>query len=670
MSLQKIVDLESGYIVNIKLLESKGDNSMKKRISFILIFCMLMMLAACGKEKDSNKATESKVSVEAPEDTYTTTETTVEADVSNDDNESDQYKYIKYADMTPEEIVSQMTIEQKATQMIQPAIYNIIDTDVEQEYNYGSILSKIVGYDEKDWQKTTDNFQKQSILSDSGIPMLYGNDDVHGVNFCENAVLFPHNIGLGAANDEDLMYQVGLITADEAKICHMPWNFAPVVSQSVDPRWGRTYECYSSDLDIITKLSTAYTRGLVDGGIVACTKHFFGEGAVKYGTGEKSYNSGQYVERLIDRGDATLTDDEINELLKVYQAQIDAGAQTIMVSHASLNGVKMHENKMYIMKLKEEMGFEGFIVSDWNSVQNIPNKSYEEQIVVAINSGIDMLMEPDRFDEARKIIIDAVNNGDITEERIDDAVRRIIKVKKDVGLFADPFFETTETKQTSVGSKEYRDVSEKLVEESLVLLKNDNSVLPLKANTKVYITGPAADNDQAQCGGWTIDWTSSPDMDIAGATSILEGFIQKAEEYNITVITDPNEANQADVIINVVGEKPYAEWTGDTSDIELCGMLGLDGNQKSIDEAAALGKPVVTCIVAGRHVILNEEDYNNWDSVVMCYLPGTEGQGIADVLCGGSDFHGKLPSPWYNSIDQIGTDQCWLKIGYGLKYNK
>ncbi|MBQ0001460.1 MAG: glycoside hydrolase family 3 protein [Clostridiales bacterium] len=616
---------------------------MRKKITFILICSILLAFTACGSAKETAEAAENtKIAAEA--------------------------RLKELAGMTPEEIVAQMTIEQKAAQMIQPAIYYLIDEDIQQEVNYGSILSKIVGYGEKDWQETIDEFQRQSLASESGIPMLYGNDDVHGVNFCENAVLFPHNIGLGAANDEELMYQVGLITADEAKICHMPWNFAPVVTQSVDPRWGRTYECYSSDLDLVTKLSTAYTRGLVDGGIVACTKHFFGEGAAKYGTGEKSDNYGSIVERMIDRGDATLTDEEIDELLKVYQAQIDAGAQTIMVSHASLNGVKMHENKKYLMKLKEEMGFEGFLVSDWNSVQNIPDKTYEEQIAAGINAGIDMLMEPDRYDQARRILIDAVKNGDIAEERMDDAVRRILKVKKDAGLFEDPFYETTETKQTSVGSKEYRDVAETLVEESLVLLKNENDLLPLKKGLKVYITGPAADNDQAQCGGWTIDWTSSPERNIEGVTSILEGFKQKAEEYGLTVISNAKGAENADVVINVVGEVPYAEWTGDTEDLELCGRLGLPGNQYAIDEVKALGKPVVTCIVAGRHVILNEEDYNSWDSVVMCYLPGSEGQGVADVLCGAADFHGKLPSPWYSSLDQIGTEECWLEKGYGLTY--
>lgn len=642
---------------------------MKKAISLVLTLSFLVTAVSCGKKEESSEETAPTSAVTEMTTEAESTESTEAADTT----EPSAYRYTEFASMTPEEIVAKLTLEQKAAQMVQPAMYWLIDDEDENmsKYDYGSILSKIAVFGEEDWLEVTDMFQTQAVESETGIPMIYGNDDVHGVNFCENAVLFPHNIGLGAANDEELMYQVGLITADEAKICHMPWNFAPVVSQSCDPRWGRTYECYGSDLEMITKLSTSYTKGLIDGGIVACTKHFFGEGSAKFGTGEASDNGGtsEYVERLIDRGEATLTDDEINELLKVYQAQIDAGVQTIMVSHASLNGVKMHENKKYIMMLKEEMGFEGFIVSDWNSIHNLPDKSYEEQVITAINSGIDMLMEPDVYNDAMDIIIDAVNNGDITEERIDDAVRRIIKVKKEIGLFDDPFFENAETKQEHVGSQEYRDIAEKCVEESLVLVKNENNVLPLKKGTSVYITGPAADNAQVQCGGWTIDWTSSPERNIKGVTTILKGLQEVAAEHNINVITKADEAANADVVINVVGEQSYAEWTGDTADLELCGALGLAGNQKAIDEVNALGKPVVTCVVAGRQVILGD-CYDKSDSVVMCYLPGSEGQGVANVLCGDADFTGKLPSPWYNSLDQIGTDQCWLEKGYGLTYTE
>ena len=320
------------------------------------------------------------------------------------------------------------------------------------------------------------------------------------------------------------------------------------------------------------------------------------------------------------------------------------------------------------MKLKNEMGFEGFIASDWESVQHISGASYKEQVITSVNAGIDMLMEVERFDEVIQIITDAVKSGEISEERVDDAVTRIIKVKKEAGLFEDPFLEKAETKQKETGSPEYRKVAEKLVEESLVLLKNDAEVLPLKEGMKVYITGPAADDASAQCGGWTIEWNGSSEKDIAGVTTIQDAFERYAEDYGIEIITNKSKAQNADVVLLCVGEQAYAEWNGDTADMELCGALGLPDNKKAIEEAKKLGKPTVACIIAGRNVIIDPEDFDDWDSVVMCYLPGSEGKGISDVLCGCADFEGKLPSPWYGSIDQIGTDKCFLERGYGLSY--
>ena len=312
------------------------------------------------------------------------------------------------------------------------------------------------------------------------------------------------------------------------------------------------------------------------------------------------------------------------------------------------------------------MGFEGFIVSDWNSVQNTSPDSYYEQIVTAVNAGIDMLMEVDRYNEAASIIVKAVGNGDITEERIDDAVRRIIQVKKDVGVIEDPFGEKMETVQKQTGSKEYREVAERAVEESLVLIKNQDAILPLKEDTKIFIMGPAADDDVAQCGGWTMDWNESGLSDIPGVTSIREGFELKVQEYGISIVDD---AQDADVVVLVVGEKAYAEWNGDVEDLDLCGETGLSGNKKAIEEAESFGKPIVTCIVAGRNVFIS--DYiDDWDAVVMCYLPGSEGQGVADVLCGECDFKGRLPSPWYASVTQIETKEPWLEKGYGLTYGK
>ncbi len=611
-----------------------------KTISLFLLLAMLVSAAGCSLNGHSPKALKAE--------TYSAAES--------------EYKCTGYASMSPEEIVASLSLEQKAAQMVMPAVYHVSPEKM-KAHDYGSILSTPGSLDAASWRRVVDKYQHAALLSDAGIPFIYGQDDVHGVNYCLNAVYFPHNIGQGAANDEELAYQVGLITADEAKLCHMLWNYSPCIAQSADPRWGRTYESYGSDLETITKLSTAYTKGLIDGGLVVCAKHFLADGNVAYNTGEKGD-----TEMLIDRGDARLTDDEIKELLSVYQAQIDAGVQTIMISHSSLNGVKMHENREYIMKLKNEMGFEGFIVSDWESVQHISGSSYREQIITSIHAGIDMLMEVERFDEAKQIIVDAVKSGEIREERVDDAVTRIIRVKKEEGLFEDPFLEKAEAKQQETGSLEYRKIAEKLVEESLVLLKNDSDVLPLKEGTKVYITGPAADDASVQCGGWTIEWNGSSQRDIAGVTTIQDAFERYAEKYGIEIITDKKKAQNADVVLLCVGEQAYAEWNGDTADLELCGALGLPDNRKAVEEARKLGKPTVACIIAGRHVIMNSEDFDAWDSVVMCYLPGSEGKGITDVLCGCADFVGKLPSPWYGSIDQIGTDQSFLERGYGLTY--
>ena len=577
-------------------------------------------------------------------------------------SETEMYRYQVYASMSPEEIVAEMTLEQKVSQMVQPISYKVDDGPM-REYCYGSIYGDEAVRSAAQWREISDGYQAAAISSESGIPFLLAQDNAHGVGYCVNAVIFPHNIGIGAANDEELVYQMGRITAEETKQCHMLWNLFPCVAQSNDPRWGRTYECISSDLNTITRLSTAYTRGLIDGGVIACAKHYFGDGNVLYGTGEES----DYI-RLLDRGNAVLSDQQIKELLSVYQAQIDAGVQTIMVSYSSLNGVKMHENSEYIWKLKTDMGFQGIIVSDSMAIQGTSPETYEEQVISAVNCGMDMLMEGVRYDETRQIIINAVTNGRILLERIDDAATRIIRVKKNVGLFEDPFCINMTAGSEEPGSMKHRAVAEQLVEKSLVLLKNENRILPLKKGTKVYITGPSADDPRAQCGGWTMGWNASPTKDIPGVTTILEAFVRYADTYDIEVITDPSQAETADVVLLCVGEQAYAEWFGDTYDLSLCGKKGLGGNRRAMDAVKSLGKPTVTCIIAGRHVLIEKDDYNQWDSLVMCYLPGSEGKGISDVLCGCSDFSGRLPEPWYESVNQIGQDECWFEIGYGMSY--
>ena len=571
-------------------------------------------------------------------------------------------KYLTYANMSAEEIVSSLTLEQKAYQMVQPANYNTNLKEM-KKHDFGSVLSRNFYYNYEKWQEYVDNFQRAAISSEAGVPFVYGQDDVHGVNYALDTVLFPHNIGMGAANDEELMYEIGQITADEAKLCHMFWNFAPCLAQSVDPRWGRTYESYGSDLDIITRLGVSYIKGLQDAGLIACAKHFFADGNVLYGTGEKS----DYP-RTIDRGDSRLDDKQVAELLAVYKAMIDAGVKTIMISHSSLNGVKMHENKEYIDILKNDFGFEGFIVSDWNSIQNTSKKTYYDQVVTGINAGIDMLMEVDRYDEAADIIVKAVQNKDISEERVNDAVRRIIQVKLDAGIIADPLCEKLETVKKETGSKEYRAVAERAVEESLVLIKNENDVLPLQSGTTICLIGPAAQNDPVQCGGWTMDWSESGLEDIPGVVSLKEGFEQKASEYGYTLVGE-DEIDKADVVVLAVGERPYADWLGDAEDLDLCGEFGLEGNKEAIDKAKASNKKVVALIIAGRNVFIDKY-LDDFDGVVMCYLPGSEGQGIVNVLCGKTDFRGKLPSPWYSSIEDIETNKPWLEMGYGLSYKQ
>lgn len=626
-----------------------------KRRTLATLICILLIFSLVGCGQNNSQ--------------LTSTQTTSSA-VSNEPaaSASPQAQLdLKYdPNATPEEIVASMTLEQKVAQMLQPGVYNISTTAMEK-YGYGSVLSQSPYMDitAAGWKRTVLSYQKAALASPGGIPFIYGTDAVHGVNYCLGSVIFPHNIGIGAANDEELAYKMGQIVADEMKHTGMLWNFAPCVAVATEPRWGRTYESYSSNPDIVSKLGVAYSKGLIDGGVLPCAKHFFGDGNVGYGTGEGDF--------LIDRGDAALDQSQIDALLGVYQDLIDAGVKSIMISHSSLNGVKMHENAHYINDvLKGEMGFDGFVVSDWESIHNISVQGLKNQVVAAINSGIDMLMEPDSFSDTYKCMLEAVNEGLISQERIDDAVTRIIRVKMALGLFDDPMQENLKTTYPDVGSDEARDIARQLVEKSLVLLKNDGDILPLKQGSKIFVTGPAMNDTGAQCGGWTLEWMGSTDSKrgskyVPGATTILEGLQEVADEYDLTIITDEKQASEADLTILCVGESPYAEWNGDTSDLSLTGPLALPGNQEAIQLAKSLGKPTVALIVAGRNLVI-EDCYNDWDAVVMCYLPGSEADGVANVLTGKVPFSGRLPMPWYKSEDDIGTTNYKFDVGYGLTY--
>ena len=309
------------------------------------------------------------------------------------------------------------------------------------------------------------------------------------------------------------------------------------------------------------------------------------------------------------------------------------------------------------------------IVSDWESIHNISGDTFAEQMANSINAGVDMLMEPHVYFDTFDAVLEDVNSGLIPQERIDDAVRRILQFKIDSGVFDDPLQQSVETVQSSCGSDEYRALARKAVEETLVLLKNENSVLPLKEGMSVYVSGPAADNIVAQCGGWTESWNAAV-RPVEGAVSILAGLQECAKEHNITVITDPSKASEADATLLFVGEEAYAEWNGDSADISITGALALQENESAIREAQRLrndnGIPTIACIVAGRQVIISDQ-LNDWDAAVMCYLPGSEGKGVANVLTGQAPFVGKLPMPWYENVSQIGTDACLFPVGYGME---
>ena len=578
---------------------------------------------------------------------------------SNNSEQTGSNSISKYDGMTAEEITAILTIEQKAYQMVTPGIYNITTEDM-KKYDYGAVLSQSARMDisQKGWKKLITELQSAALKSEAAIPFYYGTDAVHGVGYCRGAVVFPHNIGIGAVNDKELTYKMGLAVADELKLTGMLWNYSPCVAVDIDPRWGRTKESYSSDYRMVDSLAESYTRGLLDGGITVCAKHFLGDGSVAFGTGED--------DMLIDRGDAQLSDAEISNLLQVYQTQIDTGVQSIMISHSSLNGIKMHEHKKYITDiLKGEMGFQGFVVSDWESIHHISADNLEDMVIIAINAGIDMLMQPEDFKSCAEYIIKAVQEGKISQERIDDAVTRIIRVKMNTGLFKDPMQKSIVTAEEKVGSDTYRKLAAQLVEKSLVLVKNENNVLPLKHGSIIYVTGPASDKSGIYCGGWTGQWMGIEKVD--GGSTILDGLKEIADEYNLTIITDQNKANEADVTLLCIGEKTYAEWNGDTEDLSITGALGLKGNIDAIKEAEELGIPTITLIVAGRNTIIR--DYiDQWDAVAMCYLPGSEAKAIANVLSGKVNFTGKLPMPWYSSVDEIGTDKNMFPLGYGLDY--
>ena len=567
------------------------------------------------------------------------------------------------------DLLSRMTIEEKAAQMVQGERKFIMNDDI-LKYGVGSVLSgggSTPGQNKiEDWNNLIKGYQLAACRRDLKIPIIYGVDAVHGHANVVGATIFPHNIGLGAANNDLLMFEMGKITAKEVFLTGINWNFAPCVALAMDPRWGRTYESFSTEEEIVTRLAHAYTKGANSVNMVACAKHYLGDGGTAMGTG---------LDNKMDRGNTIISEEELKiTLLPPYKAQVDLGVQTIMPSYSSINGIKMHQNDQLINGvLKTDLNFNGFVISDWEAMQEIPDASFEEQVWISINAGVDMLMQPETWKNTMDAIIKGAKNNKITQERIDEAVSRILKVKFESGLFEDPLLQKNENKAETLRSNEAVNVATQLAEQSLVLLKNKNNILPLKENMKVYLAGAGANNIGLQCGGWTIEWQGKIDSTekMTHGVTILEGLQTYSESKNIQVITDESKALEADVVLMVLAEKPYAEMQGDSEDLSLTGSLADTGNKETIQFVKSLNKPTVSILLAGRHLVDLDDYLKDWESVVMAYLPGSEGgQGIANVLVGEKSFVGKLAMPWYKDVEDIRKEDAELlyQIGYGLTY--
>ncbi len=600
------------------------------------------------------------------------------SEVIHDDNEGslswiapnlDQMDSFVYQKM------STMTLAEKVGQMIQGERGSVTPDDV-KNYNLGSVLNaggSIPGDAVSDWYNMYLLYQLGAQNSSSEIPMIFGTDSVHGNNNLLDATLFPHNIGLGAANNPELMQSIGQVVAEETRLTGISWTFAPSVSVVQDARWGRTYESFSENTALVTGLTKSYVEGLQSHGLAATAKHYIGDGGTTGG---------------IDQGDVNMTEAQIRSLfLAPYLEAIDADVQTIMISYSSILGAKMHGNTYWIQDvLKDELGFNGFIISDYNAIHQLPG-SYYDQVVQSVNAGVDMLMEPSDWKNAYNSILQAVSQGDILESRIDDAVYRILTVKYKNGLFDNDLFRY---KPELLANQEHLDIARQAVRESLVLLKNENQSLPLTKTENIAIVGPGADNFGLQLGGWSLGWQGVVDPssnDALGAsqyekevrsTTIKEGFEEALANTSGSLVSN---TNYADTVIVVFAETPYAEGYGDDPSLDI-----IRGRNAHPDNASALtiaenahndGKNVVGILLSGRPLLINSV-LPYFDSFVAAWLPGSEaGHGIADVLLGDFDFTGKTPFVWYMNASQFGTnsntsgykeEDYLFPFGFGLSY--
>jgi beta-glucosidase len=552
-------------------------------------------------------------------------------------------------DSRADAILSRMTLEEKVGQMTQAERSALRrDQDI-QTFFLGSVLSgggsappvnKV-----QSWAEMHDRFQSQALKTRLAIPLLYGIDAVHGHNNVRGAVIFPHNIGLGATRNPELVEKVARVTASEVRATGMNWTFSPCLAVPRDERWGRTYEGFSESPDVVRGMGEAAVRGYQDfdldtpRAIVACAKHYVGDGGTAWGTGSGG---------RIDQGDTRVDEATLRRIhLPPYLGALEVGVATIMVSFSSWNGVKLSGHRYLLTDvLKGELGFEGFLLSDWAAIDQLPG-DYREQVKTAVNAGLDMIMVPHRYEEFFHTLKNLVESGEVSLERIDDAVRRILRVKLAAGLF-DRSPLTDATFQERFGSAAHRELAREAVRRSLVLLRNQGNLLPLSKNlSRLHVTGRNADDLGNQCGGWTISWQGSSGA-ITEGTTILEAIRGTVEPgTRVTFSADGSGAAGADVAVVVVGETPYAEMLGDRADLALS-----LGDLATIQNVRSAGVPFVLVLVSGRPLILGPAA-EQAPAILAAWLPGTEGQGVADVLFGDYAPTGKLPFTWPRSLDQI-----------------
>jgi beta-glucosidase len=552
-------------------------------------------------------------------------------------------------------LLAQMTLDEKVGQMVQVSRPELQGAEVRELY-LGSVLNGgndlVSPNTPAGWADAIDRLQMQALSTRLGIPMMYGVDAVHGHAEVRGATVFPHNIGLGATRNPALGEQVGRIAALEVAATGVRWTFAPCIAVPRDERWGRTYEGFGETAELATMFAPAVVRGLqgeklgARESVIACAKHFVADGATEKG---------------IDQGDAKISEQELRAIhLPGYAAAVKAGAGSVMVSYSSWNGQRLHGQKYLITDvLKGELGFQGFVVSDWEGIEQM-STSFGENVESAINAGIDMAMTAKTYRQFVRTLRRHVNAGRIPMSRIDDAVRRILRVKAAAGLWEHPM--ANRLLAAEFGSPEHRQVARDAVRQSMVLLKNDKNVLPLKKNAKLQVTGSKANDMGSQCGGWTVGWQGTTGAVTPGTT------IQRAVERAVAAGGALTGARDADAVVVVVGETPYAESAGDNKSPGLSGAdLG------AIESARKSGKPVVTVLVTGRPMPVAD-----WlsltDALLIAWLPGTEGDGVADVLFGDYKPSGKLPHSWPRSVPQIPINQGdanydpQFPYGFGLSY--